>query len=207
MSRKGLLWLLVGLAALGLLACRATPQAPVAATPPLATPTPWVIVVTPTSVATPTPHIVVATLTPPAGSSDLQALIAYANQMKPILNEAKVIVERDGEIVKASEGGNEAVLCDGRLAEDAVRMGALVGRMEGIRPPYDAVSIHRLIRESGTAWVEALDNIGRFCRTGNKLYGVPAVLKFWEAGAKFQDAAQRFQWLLVAKGIEELVGP
>ena len=72
-------------------------------------------------------------------------------------------------------------------------------------PPPDAVVIHNLILESGQAWTDALDNVKEFCDTGNHLYKIPAILKYWEAAAKLQDAWNLFWALIIAKGLEDWV--
>lgn len=159
----------------------------------------------PTATAVPTPPPPPAPPPGPPPSSDLQALVDYANAMKPLLDEAAALVQRDGEILKASEGGNDAVLCDGRLTADNAAMSHVVGQVQGIQPPGDAAVIHDLVQRSGDAWTEALDNVGQFCSTNNQLFKVPAVLKFWEAAATLQDAANRFWLLLLAKGVEDWV--
>jgi hypothetical protein len=159
----------------------------------------------PTATAVPTPPPPPA---PPPGlppSSDLQALVDYANAMKPLLDQATVLVQHDGEILEASEGGNDVVLCDGRLAADNTAMSGIVRQVRGIQPPGNAGAIHDLVLRSGDAWTEALDNVGQFCSTGNQLFKLPAVLKFWEAAATFQDAANRFWLLLLAEGVEDWV--
>lgn len=125
--------------------------------------------------------------------------------MQPLLEEAGELVQRDGEILEASEGGNDAVLCDGRLAADHASMNDVLHRVRAIAPPADAAVIHDLVLRSGDAWTEALNNIEQFCSTGNQLYKLPAVLKFWEAAATLQDAANRFWLLLLAEGVEDWV--
>jgi hypothetical protein len=139
------------------------------------------------------------------GDSDLRALIQYANLMQPILSQAGTILERDGEILKQAEGGNDEVLCDGRLASDNVIMKDLVGQVRVIAPPVDAQALHDLVIQSGTAWGEAFDEIERFCDTNNPLYKVTAALKLWEAGVALQDAGNRFWLLLVSEGVEDWV--
>jgi hypothetical protein len=125
--------------------------------------------------------------------------------MQPLLEEAGQVIERDGEILKAAEGGNDAVLCDGRLAADNAIIANLLRDARAINPPADAAAIHDLVLHSGDAWTEAMDNITQFCTTGKQFYKLPAVLKFWEAAATFQDAANRFWLLLLAEGIEDWV--
>jgi hypothetical protein len=125
--------------------------------------------------------------------------------MKPILDEADVIVKRDTEILEASENDNDAVLCDGRLAADIARMRSLVSQARGISPPPEAATIHRLVVESGESWSKALEHVDAFCRTKNGLHKVGAAVEFGKAALQFRDAATRFYWLVVAKGIEEWV--
>lgn len=173
-------------------AVAAGPTAPLP--PPAATPT--VVPMPPTPPAPPPP---------PPGDSDLQALIAYANAMQPLLEEGGELVERDAAILKAAEGGNDVVLCDGRLAADRGQMADVLRRVRAVAPPADAAAIQVGALSGGDAWLEALDNIGLFCETGKQLYKVPAVLKVWEAAATIQDAANRFWLLLIAEGIEDWV--
>jgi hypothetical protein len=125
--------------------------------------------------------------------------------MQPLLEEAGRLLERDGKILEASEGGNDAVLCDGRLESDNVAMAGVLRRARAISPPASAAGIHEMVLRSGDAWTEALDNVEQFCDTGNHLFKIPAVLKFWEAAATVQDAGNRFWLLLVAQGVEDWV--
>jgi hypothetical protein len=175
-----------------------SPSVAVPPTQPPSTPLP-----TPTPFPTPPPPAA-PPVAPPAGS-DLQALVDYADALKPLLDEAGIVVQRDGEILEAADGGNDAVLCDGRLAADNETMAGIASRVRAIHPPADAARIHDLLLRSGDAWTEALDNVRQFCDTGNQLFKIPAVLKFWEAAANLQDAANRFWLLLVAKGVEDWV--
>jgi hypothetical protein len=157
----------------------------------------------PTSYPTPPPP-----LDPPSTlpeDNDLRELINYANELNPLLIEAGTLLQRDGEILKESEGGNDAVLCDGRLAADNATMKGIVNNVRSISPPVDAEAIHDLVLQSGDAWTEALNNIERFCDTGNQLYKIPAVLKFWEAAATLQDAGNRFWLLIISQGVEDWV--
>jgi hypothetical protein len=131
--------------------------------------------------------------------------VEYANSMAPLLTEAGEVLERDGEILKAAEGGNDAVLCDGRLESDNSIMKGIIADVRRINPPTDAAAIHDLVLQSGEAWTEALDNVEEFCDTGNQFYKIPAVLKFWEAAATLQDAGNRFWLLVVSEGIEDWV--
>jgi hypothetical protein len=141
----------------------------------------------------------------PPGDSELEALIQYANDLHPWLLEAGEIIDRDGDILKEAEGGNDQVLCDGRLKADNGSMKGVLNQIAFLAPPTEAEVIHELLLESGDAWTEALDNVELFCETGNQLHKVPAFVKFWEAAAKLQDAGNRFWLLLVAQGIEDWV--
>ncbi len=158
----------------------------------------------PSPVLTVSPYMPPAT--PPSGlppDDDLRALVAYANAVQPLLEEAGVLVERDSEILEQAQEGNDGVLCDGRLVADNAAMQDVLRGVEAITPPPDAAVIHDLVLRSGEAWTEALDNVALFCETGNELYKIPAALKVYEAGATLQDAANRFALLLAVKGVED----
>lgn len=159
--------------------------------------------VTATSVPTPPPPVVAPGELP--SDSDLRALIQYANLMQPILTQAGVILERDGQILKQAEDGNDAALCDGQLSADNATMKGLVSQVGSITPPSEAQAIHDLVIQSGTAWTEALDEVETFCDTGNPLYKVTAAVKLWEAGVALQDAGNRFWLLLMSEGVEDWV--
>jgi hypothetical protein len=137
--------------------------------------------------------------------SDLRELIQYANLMQPILTQAGTVLERDGQILKEAEGGNDAVLCDGRLEADNLTMKNLVSQVQAIEAPSNARAIHDLVIQSGTAWTEALDEVETFCETGNPLFKVTAAVKLWEAGVALQDAGNRFWLLLMSEGVEDWV--
>jgi len=159
----------------------------------------------PTATAVSIPPLPIMSPAAPPADSDLQDLIGYASAMQPLLVEVGTILKRDGEILKASEGGNDAVLCDGRLETDNEAMEEVLNQVRVISPPADAAVIHDLVLRSGDAWNEALDYIELFCDTGNQLYKVPALLKFWEAAASIQDAGNRFWLLILSKGVEDWV--
>lgn len=156
-----------------------------------------------TSVPTPLPIV----NTPPElpGSSDLRALIAYANIVLPLMQNAGILLERDGAILEASQDGNDDVLCDGRLPADNGAMKAIVSSMRAIQPPSKAGRIHELLLKSGDSWTDALDDVERFCSTGNALYKVSAVANFWQAAFNFQDAGNRFWLLVMSEGIDAWV--
>ena len=158
----------------------------------------------PTATAVSIPPLPAISPTPPA-DSDMLALIGYASAMQPLLVEAGTILKQDGEILKASEGGNDAVLCDGRLETDNEAMEEVLNKVQVVSPPSDAAVIHDLVLRSGDAWNEALEYIELFCDTDNQLYKVPAILKFWEAAASIQDAGNRFWLLILSKGAEDWV--
>jgi hypothetical protein len=176
------------------LACgRGTRPAPPTAAPP-PTPTPY-----------PTPPPPPNTPAALPSDSELRALIEYANAMQPAIVQAGEVLQRDALILQQAEDGNDEVLCDGRLeADNAIMKGALE-QARAVDPPADAAAIHDLVLRSGDAWTEALDNVERFCSTGNALYKVTAGLKFWEAALLLQDAGNRFWALVVAQGVEDWV--
>ena len=196
MNKKIWLWLWVGSILFSSLFCGTNKQTPTET--PLPEPPPTV---TPFMIP-PAPEILPENL---PESSELRALVEYANALNPWLTQAGLILEQDAEILEQAEGGNDAVLCDGRLERDNLAMKAIVDQISYLTPPTEAVVIHDLLLESGQAWTEALDNVEQFCETGNQLYKIPAILKYWEAAAKLQDAWNRFWVLMVAKGLEDWV--
>jgi hypothetical protein len=137
-----------------------------------------------------------------SSETDLGLLMAYAEDIQPMLTEAGAILERDGEILKAVEAGDEAALCDGRLKADNMAMALIVERVQAVHPPPEAVEIHRLMVQAGRAWTQALDSVEDYCRTGNALHKIPAIAKSWEAAAALRDASDRFWALLLASGLE-----
>jgi hypothetical protein len=132
----------------------------------------------------------------------LRDLINFSIAIAPLLQQAGEIVARDGEILKEAEGGNDAALCDGRLAADKLEMQGVMGEIAVLQPPPGTGDIHLLLLESSTSYTEALDNVALFCSTGNGMYKVGALLKFWESAVQLQDAANRFWQLLVSEGVE-----
>ena len=68
-------------------------------------------------------------------SGELRALVEYANALNPWLTQAGVILEQDAEILEAAEGGNDDVLCDGRLKQDNVAMKGVVQQISLLSPP------------------------------------------------------------------------
>ncbi|HEY42597.1 MAG TPA: hypothetical protein G4O11_01305 [Anaerolineae bacterium] len=196
---RGRLWIFLVLLIIITIACgRGTPSLETSDETPI-----------PTSPPTVTPYPIPP---PPANQpsalpddSELRELIRYANEMYPLLVDAGTLLQRDGEILKESEGGKDEVLCDGRLAADNASMKNTVHNVRSISPPEEAEAIHDLVLRSGDAWTEALDNVERFCDTGNQFYKIPAVLKFWEAAATLQDTGNRFWLLIMSKGVEDWV--
>ncbi len=176
----------------------------IAASPEVeATPTPVPVAPTPTAFPTPVPPA--NTPSAPPVDSDLRALVEYANAMQPLIAQAGATLQRDALILQEAENGNDEVLCDGRLEADNQTMKRVLDQARAVSPPGDAAAIHDLVVRSGDAWTEALDNIDKFCSTGNALYKVPAGLKFWEAALLLQDAGNRFWALVVAEGIQDWV--
>jgi len=154
---------------------------------------------------TPTPFTVPDSGATPSNlpdDPDLLDLINYSIAIAPLLQRAGEIVARDGEILKEAEGGNDAALCDGRLAADNLEMQGVMGEIAAIQPPGGMGDIHLLLLESSTSYTEALDNVASFCSTSNNMYKLGALLKFWEAAVQLQTAANQFWQLLVSEGVE-----
>jgi hypothetical protein len=137
--------------------------------------------------------------------TSLRELITYANLMGPLLGEAGILLERDGAILEESQDGNDAVLCDGRLVADNALMKQITGQVRTIASPESASKIHELTLQSAESWTEALDEIEKFCSSGNGLYKVSAAAKFWQAALTFQDAGNRLWLLIASEGLEAWV--
>lgn len=202
-------------------------------TVPTATPTAVVIVVTatprptmPSPDPTPTP---VPTLPPPdptptsvppvqpsGPAQDLKALVAYAEVIKPTLDEGLAAAKRDGDILEASKENPEA-LCGGGLAPhptllaDAALMDSLVERLKEIVPPAEAADpVHKPLVESVRFWGDALDNINLSCQTGDPaaqgLLRLGAVLQLGGSMLNFRIASDNFWRMVLVNGIEAIIG-
>lgn len=185
-----------------------------------ATATPVTIVVTATPAPaeplpppSPTP---VPVIQPDETASDFQALVDYAEAIKPIIDEGLAAAERDGDILEASKQNPEA-LCGGAgspqptLAGDAVRMEDLADRLKRITPPAEAdQAIHKPLLESIRLWGEALDNINQSCQTGDQLaqglMRLEAVVQLGGAMLNFRVASDNFWRLVLINGLEEVIG-
>jgi hypothetical protein len=172
-----------------------------------------VVVVT----ATPAPTVIVPTLpAEPAPVSDLDAFVAYAETVKPIIEAGLEAAERDGAIVESAEDDETAMCGDGltahpTLAADAALMDDLVRQLDAISPPAEvAAAVHTPLRESVRLWGDALDSINQSCQTDNQLErGLlrgGAVLQYWGSALNFRQATENFWLLLIANGLEELAG-
>ena len=189
---------------------------------PPAIPTPIVIVVTatpalpepPPPAPTPTP---VPPIQPTGAADDFQALVTYAEAIKPILDEGLAAAERDGEILEASEENPDA-LCGGELiahsalVADAALMEDLVNRLKGITPPAEAADlVHKPLVESVRLWGDALDNINLSCQTGDPaaqgLLRLGAILQLGGSMLNFRIASDNFWRLVIVNGLEAVVGP
>jgi hypothetical protein len=187
-----------------------------------ATPTPVVIVVTatpappepPPPTPTPTP---VPPIQPTGAADDFQALVTYAEAIKPILDEGLSAAERDGEILEISEE-NPDVLCGGgltahpTLVTDAALMDDLENRLNGITPPAEAADpVHKPLVESVRLWGDALDNINLSCQTGDPaaqcLLRLGAILQLGGFMLNFRIASDNFWRLVIVNGLEAIVGP
>jgi hypothetical protein len=193
-------------------------NSPSEAAPP--TPTPVVIVVTATPAPpepTAPPPTPVPPIEPAEAASDFQALVAYAEAVKPILDEGLAAAERDGQIMEASEQ-NPDQLCGGRntphptLAADAALMDDLTQQLSDISPPPEAATaVHEPLVDSLRLWGEALDNINLSCQTDEPVrQGVlrlGAVLQVGGSMLNFHIAGDNFWRLMLVNGLEEIVGP
>jgi hypothetical protein len=182
---------------------------------PSETPVVIVLVVTATAEAS---SAAGAAPTPGSQASDdhLQALIAYAEAVKPHLEAGLAAAQRDGQILEAAKETPEA-LCGGGgspdpgLLADATLMRGIVEALDGIQPPAEARSaIHEPLRESARLWGDALDAINESCRSENPIeQGIRragAMLALGGSLLNFSAARESYQRLVVAYGIEAVVG-
>jgi hypothetical protein len=130
----------------------------------------------------------------------LQALIEYANAMQPLIVQAGATLQRDAVILQEAEDGNDAVLCDGRLEADNSAMKGVLEQVRAVEPTADGAAIHDLVVRSGDAWTEALDNVERFCSTGNALYKVRGAQVLGDSAAARMRKSLRA--LMMADGVE-----
>jgi hypothetical protein len=188
------------------------------------TPTPIVIVVTatplpaepPTTVPTLPPATPIPPPNPANPDADFQAMVQYAEAIKPIVDEGLAAAERDGDILEASKQ-NPTALCGGGLSPhptlvaDATLMDNLVNRLNGITPPAEATdSVHKPLKESMRLWGEALDNINLSCQTDDPaaqgLLRLGAVLQLGGSLVNFHVASDNFWRLVIVNGLEAVVG-
>jgi len=102
------------------------------------------------------------------------------------------------------------------VAGDGTVLGQLVARHKGLSPTaplhryppclsFPACAKPRAGRHllAHTSQLRVLDSVEQSCDTGNHLFKIPAVLKFWEAAATLQDAGSRFWLPPVAQRVED----
>ncbi|MAT98397.1 MAG: hypothetical protein CL608_14735 [Anaerolineaceae bacterium] len=157
---------------------------------------------------------------PPEFSPDatnLTALSAYAEEVKPILEEGLTAAERDGQILEAGKN-DPAALCGGsRVAyptfvADAALMDRLHRELQQIEAPAEtARQIHKPLSDSIKLWGEALDNLNNSCETAvpteRDLLRLGASLQAGGAILNFHVASDNFWRLVVVYGLEAIVGP
>jgi hypothetical protein len=157
-----------------------------------------------------------ATPTQPADAQHLQALIAYAESVKPLLEVGLLAAQRDGAILEAAKGSPEA-LCGSAggphpdLLSDAATMRSIVEQLQAIQPPAEAAAaVHQPLGESARLWADALDAINTSCGSENPiqqgLQRAGALLSLGASILNFGAARERYQALVVAYGIEAVVG-
>lgn len=165
----------------------------------------------PAPTAVPTlPSVELPAFSPDA--TNLTALSAYAEAIKPILEEGLAAAERDGQILEAGKT-DPAALCGGNqtahptFAADAAVMDRLLNELEQVEAPGEtAVPIHKPLTESLKLWGEALDNLNKSCETAvaveRDLLRVGASLQLGGALLNFHVAGDNFWRLLVVYGLE-----
>jgi hypothetical protein len=188
---------------------------------PTATPTPVIADTStplPTEPPTPVPTLPLDAL-PPAQQPtvNLNDLAQYAQAIKPILEEGLAAARRDNDILEGVKDNPTAICGQGftphpTLAADAVLMADLANRLASITPPAEvAESVHQPLVESLHLWRDALKNINLSCQTddptGQNLLRLGAMLQLGGSLVNFQTATTNFWRLVIAKGLEEIVGP
>lgn len=157
---------------------------------------------------------------PPEFSPDttnLTALSAYAEEVKPILEEGLMAAERDGQILDAGKN-DPAALCGGSqvalptLVADAAVMERLQTELQQIEAPAEAATqIHKPLSDGIKLWGEALDNLNKSCETAapteRDLLRWGASLQAGGAILNFHVASDNFWRLVVVYGLEAIVGP
>ncbi|WP_420629108.1 hypothetical protein [Candidatus Leptofilum sp.] len=144
--------------------------------------------------------------------TNLALLSAYAEEVKPILEEGLTVAERDGQILEAGKENPEA-LCGGSqvahptFVADAAVMDRLLTELEQVEAPGEtAAAIHKPLTESLRLWGEALDNLNKSCETAvaveRDLLRVGASLQAGGAILNFHVASDNFWRLLVVYGLE-----
>lgn len=144
--------------------------------------------------------------------TNLAALSAYAEEIKPFLEEGLTAAERDGQILEAGKENPDA-LCGGAgvahptFVEDAAVMDRLLTELAQIEAPGEtAAAIHQPLSDSIKLWGEALDNLNKSCETAvaveRDLLRVGASLQAGGAILNFHVASDNFWRLLVVYGLE-----
>ncbi len=150
-------------------------------------------------------------------AAQLQALIEYAQSIKPMLDEGVAAAQRDGQILEQSKA-DPGALCAGAgaphptLEADARLTENLARQLRQVQPTAETARlVHRPLLESFTLWGEALDNINRSCRAPNQaereLRRLGAGLQLAGSMLNFHVASDNFWRLVLVNGLEALVGP
>ncbi len=150
-------------------------------------------------------------------ATNLTTLSAYAEEIKPILEEGLTAAERDGQILEAGKN-DPAALCGGSqvahptFVADAAVMDRLQTELRQIEAPAEATAqIHKPLSDSINLWGEALDNLNKSCETAvaaeRDLLRVGASLQVGGAILNFHVASDNFWRLVVVYGLEAIVGP
>lgn len=149
-------------------------------------------------------------------NTNLTALTAYAEEIKPILEEGLTAAERDGQILEQGKN-NPAALCGGAqvanptFVADAALMARLKTTLQQINAPAEtAVQVHKPLIDSIALWGEALNNLNKSCETAvaaeRDLLRLGASLQLGAAIVNFQIASDNFWHLIVQYGLEAIVG-
>jgi len=151
---------------------------------------------------------------PPA---EFLAFSAYAQSIRPLLDEGMAVAERDGQFLESAEDDPESLCSTGNLPHptlvaDAAAMESLAIRLEQVVPPPEAAGpVHDPLLDSVVLWSEALQKINRSCQVDNQvqrdLLRLGAALQLGGSIANFHVASDNFWRLVIANGLERIIGP
>jgi hypothetical protein len=150
-------------------------------------------------------------------SAEFLALSEYSQSIRPLLDEGLAVAERDRQILELVEDDPESLcststLPHRTLVADAVAMESLAINLEQVVPPLEVAGpVHDPLLDSASLWSEALQNINRSCQVENQvqrdLLRLGAAIQMGGAIVNFRVANDNFWYLVIANGLEAIIGP